>query len=231
MKDRPILFSGQMVRALLAGEKTQTRRVLAKQPQPNGGKGLHPVAPYQTPSGMWTWVLAATGHGNGGGNEFLCPYGQPGEMLWVRECFSYGFSVDKDVERRHLITPWFWADGNPEQGDYAKPRPSIHMPRWASRTTLEITGVRVERLNSISEMDAYHEGIDVEGEPYLAAESAKSAGVNCPPASVCAYADLWDSINGSGAWHVNPWVWVVEFKVHQKNVDYFIESMTKGAAA
>lgn len=216
MTSRPILFSTPMVQTLLAGQKTQTRRIVKPQPQPNGGKGLHPVRPYQTSQGKWTWVLASTGMGDGTSGEY-CPYGHPDDLLWVRECFSYldtGSISPKGV--------WYWADGNPEYGDWSKPKPSIHMPRWASRLTLELTEVRVERLKSICEMDAYAEGVDTEGDAYIAAEHGKLGGANGPAASICAYADLWDTINGPGSWDANPWVWALEFMVHHCNVDSFL---------
>ena len=184
-KERPILFSGPMVRAILDGRKTQTRRV---------AKPL----------------------------DITCPYGSPGDRLWVREtwtpdhaafyphfpvCYRAGFGPEYERKNGHVWSseqnawfPWKW-------------RPSIHMPRWASRITLEITGVRVERLNDISEEDAIAEGIhqfaalslwgnDPKGTP------AKLVGGNPQEA----FALLWESINGEGSWALNPWVWVIEFK-------------------
>ena len=97
---------------------------------------------------------------------------------------------------------WYWADGNPTEGDWTRPRPSIHMPRWASRILLEITAVRVERLQDISETDAEAEGI----------QEIVDAGVDHDGTPRDAYRALWEQINGAGSWSANPWVWVVEFK-------------------
>lgn len=106
---------------------------------------------------------------------------------------------------------WYWADGNPTEGDWTRPRPSIHMPRWASRILLEVTSVRVERLQDISEADARAEGITDGGctncgnpEPCGCADPA--------PDARDAFCNLWQSINGDQSWIANPWVWVVEFK-------------------
>ncbi len=237
-KARPILFSGPMIHVLLNGRKTQTRRVVKPSPGRQsewatvaglarcpsnylcdvdgrlGAQFQHPLAGTTQPYGL---VPADSPFG-----WFVCPYGKPGDLLWVREAFSYSHSVNDDPVRRPLAPVWHWADGNPDFGDFAKPRPSIHMPRWASRLTLEITGVRVERLKAISEMDAYAEGIDTEGSAYLAAEHGKLGGASGPAASVCAYADLWDSINGPGAWEANTWVWALSFVVHRRNVDVLL---------
>ncbi len=212
MKERPILFSAPMVRAIFEGRKTQTRRVVKPQPQPNGGEGLHPVAPYRNPHGSWSWVLAATGHGSGGG-LFDCPYGQPGDRLWVRETWQ-GPLIDDDLGANELPKNQYEnprycqykADGGPtpefEDADgelVCRWRPSIHMPRWASRINLEITAVHIERLRNISVSDAIAEGYD-------------GTVDNPVDPSIEWYAGLWEQINGPGSWAANPWVWVVEFK-------------------
>ena len=119
---------------------------------------------------------------------------------------------------------WYWADGNPTEGDWTRPRPSIHMPRWASRITLEIVSVRVERLQDISEEDAIAEGVycgnvivysyyenghhEVWEDRYFF-DGGPDEGFE---SAVDAYAALWDSINGEGSWEKNPWVWVIEFR-------------------
>lgn len=177
MKEKPILFSSPMVKAILDGSKTQTRRVIKPQPIWIGDPSVQFKTQDCNPKGI-----------------IKCPYGQPGDRLWVREKFSYptGYSYVGGI--------WYWADGQPDKGDWIKPKPSIHMPRWASRITLEVVSVRVERLQDISESDSRAEGVrysEEEIRPYT-----------------CAFVDLWDSINaklGYG-WDVNPWVWVVEFK-------------------
>lgn len=199
MKERPILFNGEMVRAILDGRKTQTRRVV-KRPAEDGKHGWHPSG-----TGMEFRL--------GGSARPVCPFGKIGDRLWVRESWSgeYWLSEVKPSERfgiarQDCLTPFppathYWADGNPQYGDWEKPRPSIHMPRWASRITLEITGVRVERLQDmqdISEEDAKAEGI------------APVDGFYANP--VNSFDSLWGSINGAESWDANPWVWVLEFK-------------------
>lgn len=206
MTERPILFSAPMVRALLAGTKTQTRRVLKAEPPPGAQRVIRP---FQDERLQWA---ATDPHDMEQGQLVLgeaprCPYGKPGDRLWVREAFSgarayetHGYAL-KDYGNKL----WYWADGNPRSGDWTKPKPSIHMPRALSRITLEVTGVRVERLNDISEADAEAEGVR---------EFARSG---CSPEAqswpaIDLYELLWQSINGPGSWDANPWVWVVEFK-------------------
>jgi hypothetical protein len=197
MRERPILFSAPMVRALLTGTKTQTRRVVK----------VHIVASMDPPRGkadVEAWYpFVELGDGSFVSVTTLCPYGQPGDRLWVRETFSRhvdesGFGSDKTIYR---------ADG---ERDGMLWTPSIHMPRWASRITLEVTGVRVERLQDISEADAVAEGIVMEPEGYWGIEGADEDHLRSTPE--IAYRNLWESINGPGSWDANPWVWVVEFK-------------------
>lgn len=186
MTSRPILFSAPMVRALLAGRKTQTRRAIKPQPQPNGGRRLTKLAPYLCEDGRWNWVLAATGHGTG--DPFLCPYGAPGDELWVRETWAQG-----------LVACVYHADGTKVQ----RWQPSIHMPRWASRITLRIEEVRIERLQDISEADAI-----AEGAPAVSLHDLDGASI----APSRRYRELWESINGAGSWRENPWVWAITFE-------------------
>jgi hypothetical protein len=221
MTERPILFSAPMVRAILAGQKTQTRRAVKPQPQNDPAKH-HPIAPYNNGRGSWNWVLAATGHGTG--DPFPCPYGVPGDLLWARESLKAVYD-----ERELIIDYAYAADGAKVPRDptldvpfndgfafahLARPGgvPSIHMPRWASRITLEITGVRVERLQSISREDSIAEGIEPIGDRwrhyFYSAEDADEAW-EFPQNS---FGSLWASINGTESWDANPWVWVVEFK-------------------
>jgi hypothetical protein len=186
MNERPILFSSPMVRALLDGSKTQTRRIM--KPQPSLGQDF--------------------------GGRVLCPYGQPGDRLWVREAFS-----GPRHQEHHPPRDWhstdeihYWADGCPSCNDWTKPRPGMFMPRWASRITLEITGVRVERLVDISEDDARAEGI-TDGGCLNCGESETNCGcLNPQPDARDSFIHLWESINGPGSWAANPWVWVVEFR-------------------
>lgn len=118
---------------------------------------------------------------------------------------------------------WYWADGNPTEGDWTRPRPSIHMPRWASRITLEVTGVRVERLQDISRDDAISEGVDPHRCPTQQTEASMRAQLVAHRIGMAAhyvaeidyiggFRWLWESINGAGSWDANPWVWVIEFR-------------------
>lgn len=212
MRERPILFTGPMVRAILAGNKTQTRRV-AKEFA--GRDDLDAI-------------LTRFPNQNG------CPYGQPGERLWVREAFRFAASLDRlspnDVGEKALDagynTPWaptqFEADGRragawhgfdtpPTVTTPGKLRPGIHMPRWACRLVLEITGVRVERLNDISEEDARAEGCPFtwDGNQYEPPPPEVDSWQGYGRAS---FSLLWSQINGPESWNSNPWVWVVEFR-------------------
>ena len=228
MKERPILFSGPMVRALLDGSKTQTRR--AMKPQPTefvGGPGV------TLQDGSPAPLVPLDDSVEPYGREIVCPYGQPGDRLWVREAFDFLPSGGPDQPQACEIV--YWATGsieprsaphdyNPMIYGHQKVRPSIHMPRWASRITLEITSVRVERLQDISEADAMAEGIvecpipaDDEGPRrigYMVGPDDGKSGLSVTP--IQAYRDLWESINGPDSWTTNPWVWVVEFKRLQK---------------
>ena len=195
---RPILFSAPMVRALLSGTKTQTRRPLRPGTWWTPEHGVIRMAPAG---------LACTGFA-----LVPCPYGQPGDRLWVREAFSGSIAYERHgyplLEWGNKI--WFWADGNPQRGDWTKPRPSIHMPRHLSRITLEVTEVRVERLQDISEADAQAEGIAYSERfnGYCIGE-AEHFNSHDPRLS---YFSLWESINGPGSVEAIPWVWVVEFR-------------------
>lgn len=243
MKERPILFSGEMVRAILEGRKTQTRRVLRKQPLD--------VLPCTGDLVGRGWVGLMTQDPNQG-VIFRCKYGAPGDTLWVREAWQVydripiqhktlachiQYAADNEikycgipedsVKMNHAIPPRVW-------------RPSIHMHRWASRIALEITNVRVERVQDISETDALAEGVTIERAAWWIGRTTMPNGQRAtveyfadfdnpglPPSdmeqaelsrveesSQTAFRRLWDSINdkrGYG-WASNPWVWVVEFK-------------------
>jgi hypothetical protein len=186
MKETPILFKAKMVRAILEGRKTMTRRIVKPQPNAECTKLHHS-------NGSWQFSDESFDR-----NEFRsCPFGVVGDRLWVRETWSQipemkpsgYFSNPKWVDR----VAWYAADcDKPTWG--GKWRPSIHMPRWASRITLEITGIKVERLNSIGVSDA------------------KAEGIVAPTRHIGAFRDLWELINGPDSWDDNPWVWVVSFK-------------------
>lgn len=191
MKERPILFRAPMVRAILDGSKTQTRR---------------PVKPRKDLS--VGCILAA--HELAGeinrGDYSNCPYGQPGDRLWVRETFMQESQFEPCAVRyRATDEPFVFG---PPIGNIPKNwRPSIHMPRWASRINLEITGVRVERLQNCSEADARAEGVTIVNRHM----NGYCAGQFFPPA-IRAYQELWEQINRPGSWDANPWVWVIEFR-------------------
>ncbi|HEP8462360.1 TPA: hypothetical protein VDT99_004685 [Pseudomonas aeruginosa] len=203
MKERPILFSGPMVRAILEGRKTVTRRVVKPQPDFLGSM-VDPNTPFKT--------LDAGLHA-----RITCPYGEPGDRLWVREAWAADAQVDaiapRDLSQGEPI--WYPADFSVRQTGCSmiskgRGRPSIHMPRWASRVLLEITAVRVERLQDISEEQALAEG--VHGEPCDHARQTCS-DIGCwGDTAKGAFGFLWEQLNGAGAWQANPWVWVVEFK-------------------
>lgn len=180
MKERPILFSGPMVRAILEGRKTQTRRIW--KPRKNWQDECEDG--YSMPHFV---------DGDGEFHDQPCPYGQPGDRLWVRETWRvadggtkyYEYAADRSVLREAV-----------DEACCLKWKPSIHMKRAASRITLEVVAVRVERLQEITPGDAVAEGI----------------GHSDVDAAVVSYSSLWDRINGRGSWDANPWVWVVEFR-------------------
>ncbi|NHZ94590.1 hypothetical protein [Massilia sp. CCM 8734] len=206
MKERPILMNAPMVRALLDGSKTQTRRIMKPQLVYGDVCGLFP-----------SWYLpnkARTGgtlYPNGKDTILaMCPYGDPGDQLWVRETFQPLFAdgrehgadaPDWETGEGYTVTypatdavvEWIDGDDNITSGC----KPSIHMPRWASRIQLEIVSVRVERLNDCSEADAKEEGINP---------------ATCVHEYYDGYAKLWNEINGAGSWESNPWVWVIELQ-------------------
>jgi hypothetical protein len=222
MKERPILFSAPMVRAILTGSKTQTRRVVKPTPQMVTDKH---IAPWEGDPAALLRLLQQNKRG--------CPYGQPGERLWVRETWMpdaprdgswadvqfYGCKnspldwIPKRFRKpKHCLHRATW-DGHELVGW----NPSIHMPRWASRILLEIVSVRVERLQDISEEDANAEGVELERCCNVSSNSCGTHIGGCcgQPKTIepiDAYRELWNSINGADAWDVNPWVWVVEFK-------------------
>lgn len=206
IKERPILFSAPMVRAILKGRKTQTRRVIkfpkhSYTPDTSWIKSVH-----EDGGGNWVaWSndgpqhAAFTKKQYPNGEGFRCPYGKAGERLWVRENFYVlGWLRGKLIKPEPIHYAADIANSS-EAEDYTL-RPSIFMPRWASRILLGVTGVRVERLQDISEEDAEAEGVDF---------------IPLAPAALThrtAYAGLWNKINNKTPWASNPWVWVVEFK-------------------
>ncbi len=195
LKERPILFSAPMVRAILDGRKTQTRRVVKTKPFKFGG-----VEPTQNLLFLKD-EIAHFGFNDLITNKVKCPYGGcVGDRLWVRE--SFGITKNNDTVYRADNSDF----SHDVRDDAQRWRPSIFMPRAFSRITLEITGIRVERLQDISEADARAEGC-------LLSERIGDGDWPEFPTSykdACQY--LWESINGEGSWDLNPFVWVIEFE-------------------
>lgn len=216
MTERPILFSGSMVRAILDGRKTQTRRVV------RGALGAfwdHPAYTARVVDGVVRW--SHDGEDVGAGSPMpRCPYGAPGDRLWVRETWAGRVDLDPDsdpAKRKHYAMYRSDEAGSPTDPDNwhdfgGKWRPSIYMPRWASRITLEVTAVRVERLQTITEDDARAEGVG--RAPHCDHVRFSCEEVGCAGSGHRGgFAALWDSINAERArWASNPWAWVVEFK-------------------
>ncbi|HHK1992219.1 TPA: hypothetical protein ACQQZN_000322 [Pseudomonas aeruginosa] len=216
-RERPILFNDQMVRAILDGRKTVTRRVMKPQPTPSKSGGhhwpcnihqsmLHVERELQNGEGCWCGLA-----------EAACPFGQSGDRLWVRETWQGPLISD---EEQAANQSW-WKDmtkfqdqahcayrASGDNNEYVDPdgyfhckwKPSIHMPRWASRILLEITAVRVERLQDITPNQCIAEG----------AWREKDKELGRGQEAIAAFADLWRSTGGD--WDANPWVWVIEFK-------------------
>ncbi|ASM31540.1 TPA: hypothetical protein ACKQDC_001373 [Serratia marcescens] len=214
MKERPVIFNGEMVRAILDGRKTQTRRAISD-------RHLHLI---DVASQVGECYPLESGIDHANSQSYYrehCPFGRVGDRLWVRETWAdvnhdghpaiayraddglrFIGEDDGEEEDPNLEKYWFaqwYADLiSGAEGNW---RPSIHMPRWASRITLEITAVRVERLNDIGVDDAKAEGV--------------KAGV-CPGHEhmmhQVAFSELWQSIYGEESWRANPWVWVIEFR-------------------
>lgn len=192
MKERPILFSASMVRAILAGQKTQTRRIVKPRVVPI-------VEECFRVNGKWC------NHTFDYDLVELSPYGSPGDRLWVKETCRITTTMAGYKIRYRADDAELWPDTDGPCYDDHRWRPSIHMPRCASRILLEITAVRVERLNDISEADALAEGVNVHPDHH----GKPRTSIYSP---VQAYCDLWESINGVGSWVLNPWVWVIEFR-------------------
>jgi len=214
---RPILFSSPMVRALLDGTKTQTRRLAKFSPCEGVNLAFSGLVPEQFLPGRWNLVArGAGGCWNARTRDLNCPYGTHGDLLWVREtCRAEELTDGNDGVRYQADNVWRMIKDTQESAeawsvlyDYAGKRgaavPGIHMPRWASRLTLRLTDVSAQRLRDISEADAI-----AEGTPHMSDEVRED------------YAALWNRINTKPGtcWADNPWVWAVSFEVHKANVD------------
>lgn len=201
MKERPIIFNSEMVKAILKKQKMQTRRVVKPQPKRNN------YVAYIDEQGILDYHGWAITTYYASIVEYIkCPYGQVGDRLWIRETW-HGIRNTYTV-RKKINDLSYKADEGYKCGEYGnlkgKWKPSIYMPRWASRITLDITKIRVERLQEISQQDIETEGIEL---------------CDCgKPEANCNFIELWNSINekrGYG-WDTNPFVWVVEFKLSKK---------------
>jgi hypothetical protein len=217
-KERGILMHKRSTEGIRAERKTQTRRIIRGMPPTIYAKNLT------------DGVLSVWPSRDDMGETFKCPYGQPGDRLWVRETWAtlkeYDHLPPRDVPVNAGV--WYAAD-DPFKTDRVaagRTRSSLHMPRWASRITLEITDVRVERVQNISPSDCLSEGIDpsvchdwggyyrdrVTGELYAGGPNEGSGSFQYPEKAVEEFQRLWDDTNGKGAWERNDWVWVVCFK-------------------
>ncbi|WP_204267427.1 hypothetical protein [Enterobacter roggenkampii] len=191
MKERGMIFNGEMVRAILHGRKTQTRR--PANPSTANLLDLQEQYPHKK-------------------YNISCPFGAVGDRIWVRETWAEAGAGAPDLKLyranypEHVPTHY----ENVPPVDEIRWTPSIHMPRWASRITLEITCVRVERLNSISQKDAQAEGMELTGWRPTYSDPDSGGEVWTPYDN---FAQLWESIYGEESWKANPWVWVIEFKV------------------
>ncbi len=217
-KERGMIFNEPMVRAILSGQKTQTRRIMKVQPE-HSNLGLRRIidSKNSADNGKYFWSQSDATGLKSRSKPFNCPFGEIGDRIWVRETWQ-GPLVDFERSDDLLRNPEkyekpencvYEADGVPAPEFYDADdnlrccwRPSIHMPRWASRILLEITNVRVERLNDISEEDAKAEGVSPPARTITPPEAVYRVG----------FGELWRSIYGDENWEKNPWVWVIEFK-------------------
>ena len=225
MKERPMLFSAPMVRAILDGRKTVTRRIVKPVKfYPDFGCAVGQVGGawrYGSPAALglrergdhWSVVLKGdvlqrmcTSEAYGWGAGAGCPYGVPGgDRLYVRETWAAPHAYDHLPPRLIPQDARIHYAATEDRGGLLW-RPSIHMPRWASRITLEVTGVRVETLQDIDLADALAEGISDTGALILDSAGNEQGG------PIAEYAVLWEQINGPGSWDANPLVWVLDFK-------------------
>lgn len=210
MRELPILFSAPMVRAILGGRKTVTRRVV---------KPTYHSIEERDDGSLWPWredLNRSTDY------WYPCPYGQVGDRLWVRETWAEVGSLDPGFVTYRATYPHGLPAGmanvpaDIRDAGY-RWKPSIHMPRRHSRITLEVTAVRVERLQDISEERARAEGVLLcEGGAFDYSAQDWHQGLSASGS----FATLWESINGAGSWAADPWVWVVEFKRIEKELPH-----------
>ncbi len=233
MKLKPILFSTPMVAAILEGRKTMTRRIAKVPVRDHCGKDIMDWElsehPYQK-DGKWFYNIQ-TDVDDYQVMDLKCPYGQVGDVLWVREMLrqngELGLEYVADGEDiDETIVPLDFKVKLDKDDHYRHCNiPSIHMPKWACRLYLEITGIRVERLQDITGSDAIAEGIEssnYEGKTYFKDyidDKTPADGIPYFPSlgdPIKSFKSLWKSINGFESWDANPWVWVVSFKMIEK---------------
>ncbi|EPL2419622.1 hypothetical protein RFD13_001759 [Klebsiella aerogenes] len=209
MTERGMIFNGEMVRAILDGRKTQTRRIMKVQPEPSKSRPgdfwfsskklesmvhISDFAPGNSPIADYHLFI----------QEHCCPFGAVGDRIWVRETWArYNIDQNSHDLAYRATTPADW----PEEGRW---RPSIHMPRWASRILLEITNVRIERLREISQADAEAEGVGKLKKGFW--KNYQPGWTEFQLTARGSFATLWKSIYGDESWYADPWVWVLEFK-------------------
>lgn len=214
MRKRPIIFTELMLKALLAGQKTQTRRKVKPAPQLVNQGPDKELEYWQWNDCAWTALKphCPIGDCNLAINE--CPYGSPDDLLWVRESWAIEERYDgvrqRDLPANNKLKVWYPSD-TAKPGWAGKRRRAMFMMRWASRLTLEITRIRIEQVHGISLYDVQAEGLDVSR---LAKSGARDE-----------YGKLWESISSAASWAENPWVWVIEFKVHHCNIDKLITTV------
>lgn len=219
MVDRPILFSAPMVRALLEGRKTQTRRAI--KPQPTGR--IDPLVSFNR--GRMEIAFGPDMRDKDGSPKWWRPLAQAGDRLWVREACAIVGTVDPgfvlyradgyeaECERHGFDKPF------PAEAE-ARWRPSIHMPRWASRITLEVIDVRVERLHEITEADAIAEGVvRVRDACHVIRGFDYDLSGLCHTSAITPFQKLWNHINGPDTWELNPWVAAYTFHAINRNID------------
>jgi len=232
MKERPILFSGEMVRAILDGRKTQTRRKMKPRP-PSGVPSVVHCEPLNADFNRFAfWIpeddspvflskpipgarhfkmcSGLTGNVKLAGKKtchWKCPYGVPGDRLWVKETWLRG-DLGSVFYREDFVSGIYQG----HSPNFTNWKSSIHMPRSAARITLEITNIRVERLHAIGEDDAKAEGVQWDGDYFLGGVHEVKGTQKCWATARDAFKAIWQSINRPGSWEKNPWVWVVEFK-------------------
>lgn len=212
----PILFQQEMVKAILAGLKTETRRIIKPQPIPEDVKMPVPVKDFvnqlKKKENLGYDRISTSGTSKG---FYLpkCPYGQHGDILWVRENYMAVTSHWEGKEEHGYA----YQASDKDWGKFAKWKPSIHMPKEACRIFLLLKEVKVERLQDISENDAIAEGVseirwsqDVWKFPVYVSRELTNHSTDIPASN---FASLWQSINGASSWYQNPWVWVLKYEV------------------